>query len=499
MPGEIVTSSSTQPTLSKATTVRNILYTSVTKGTTLICVALTSSVVARNLSPADYGVVGFGSIVIGFLRNFSDLGIGTAAIQRPQLDRGNLSTAFTLKLVLSLGAFAAAMLIAPFAHFSFKHPATSNVIRFLSLNFLVSTIGFIPLVALTRERNFRALLIPGVTGAVVRCLLAIALVLHGSKYWAVVAADVGATLATGIVTQITKRLPVACHFDWVDAREYLRFGLPLFGSGLLVFLIFNLDNFLVGCGMGSGQLGCYALAFNWGSFVCIILADTLNTVLLPTLSAIQHDLAAIRRCYLKAVDLAAFVSVVANTALLANAHYFLVTILGKGSEKWAHAVVSFKVLCIYGIIRAVTEPLWPTIMACGRTKRLLHANMLAGAIEISLLLLVLRSGRIEWVAAVVLFAYASQAAVYLPFLRRELGIHAGDIAAQAWPVIPALVGGYAITSLLPASLGTTVFSLAARGVFTGLVAALLHGVCTRFRCFQEASGMIMQQFAHVRA
>jgi lipopolysaccharide exporter len=478
--------------ISKAKTFRNIIYNCLTKGVTLVCQTLTGSVVARNLTPADYGVVGFASIIIGFLAHFGDLGVASAAVRRPQLDQHNLWTAFTLKIVLSVGAFIAAFMVAPFSRHLFEHPDTGNVIRFLALNFLVSTIGFVPLVTLIRELNYRALVVPGVTNAVVRCILAVTLILCGWKYWAVIVADVGATLAGGIAIQIVRRIHVGFRLDWADAREYLRFGMPLLGSGILIFLIFNLDNFLVGAVMGSAQLGYYALAFTWATFICGLLNDTVNNVLFPTFSTIQNDLVAMRRWYLKTVDLVAFIAVVTNTALLANTQCFLVAFLGKGTDKWVPAAMSLKILCVYGIVRAITEPLGNCLLARGRTKTLWHSNALAGAIELVLLLLVLRSGRIELVATVVLVAYLSQAIIYLPFLRREFSIGYGDIVAQLWPVIPAGVAGYLITSLLPTSLGGTLVTLAVRGLFTALVVALTHGLCTGFRCFQEAGGMISQ-------
>ena len=369
------------------------------------------------------------------------------------------------------------------------------MVRILALNFLISTIGFIPQAMLTRAMNYRALVIPGVAGAAVQCILAVTLVLQGWSFWAVVIANVGATLTTGIVLQLAKKIRICFCFDWPVAQEYLRFGIPLFGTGVLVFVIFNLDNFLVGASMGSAKLGYYALAFTWGSFICGLLGDTVNNVLFPAFSAIQHNPDAVRRWYLKTIDLVAFVAVVANTALLANAHFFLVTFLGKGTGKWLPAAMALRILCIYGIARAVTEPLGSCLMARGRTKTMLHANMLAGALELVLLLLALRSGKIEMVAAAVLVAYISQAIVYLPYLRRDLSISLWGILARIWPVVPALGVGWLATTLLPGSLGATFFTLAIRGLFTAAVVALTHGLLSRFRCFQEVGGMISQNSA----
>jgi lipopolysaccharide exporter len=484
---------------SRAKVFQNVIYSGLAKGTTIMCLAITSMVVARNLSPSDYGVVAFAGIIIGFLGHFSDLGVGNAAIRRPSLDQKSLQTAFTLKIILGVGAFFAVQLIALFAHHFFQHPATGDVMRVLAVNFLLSTIGFMPGVMLTREQNFRALVIPGVLSVVARSVIAITLVQSGWEYWSIVLADVGATIVSSIAIQLMRKIPMGFHFDRHDAQEYLRFGAPLLGSGVLVFVIFNLDNLLVGSIMGSAQLGYYALAFTWGSFICGLLYDTVNNVLFPAFSAIQHDQAAMKRWYLKTVDLVAFIALIVNTTLLANAHFFLVTFLGNGTDKWLPAILPFEILCVYGIIRATTEPLANCIMALGRTRVLLQANILGGLIEVGLLALVLKSGKIELVAAVVLFAYVSQLVMVVPFLRRHLGIRVRDLAAQLWPVIPALLVGYGATLLVPASLGDSLATLAVRALFTALVVAFVHGLCTRFRCFQEAGGMISENFSRVRA
>src|SRR5580658_8159357 len=99
--------------ISKVNTFRNILYTSLTKGITLLCVAVTGLVVARNFTPRDYGIVGFATIIIGFLSRFSDMGVGNAVIRRPKLGTDSLQTAYTLKLILSSAAFLVVILIAP--------------------------------------------------------------------------------------------------------------------------------------------------------------------------------------------------------------------------------------------------------------------------------------------------------------------------------------------------------------------------------------------------
>lgn len=481
--------------ISKAQTFRNVLYNSVTRGASLTCQVVASTVVARTLSAADLGVVGFANIIIGFLNQFSDCGVGNAAIRQPKLEPRHLETAFTLKVILGTGAFGTALLIAPFAWHFCDHPAAGNLTRFLALNFFVGTIGFLPMVQLTREVNYKALAVPGIINALVRSILIITLLLCGWKFWAIAIADVCANLAGGIANQFVRRSPFRFRLDREAARELLRFGLPLMGSGLLAFVIFNLANFLISATMGIAQLGYYALAFNWGNFVCGLLSDMVINVLFPTFAAIQDDAAKLRRWYLKTVDLVAFIAVVVNTALLANANSFLVDFLGKGTDKWVPAVATLQILCFYGIIRAMTEPIANCLMVRGRTKTMLHATILCGCVQVLLLLGALHTKKIELVAGAILVAYASQGLLYFPYLRRDLGITLTDLARQLWPLGPAMAAGWGLTHAAFHNAGGSIFVLAGRGVFTVTIVALTHGALTKFRCFREAAELISQRLA----
>jgi len=480
--------------VSKTKTFRSVLYACSSKGITLLCTAITTMVVARSLSASDYGLVGFATIIIGFLLQFTDMGLQRAAIRRPTLETHSLQTAFTLKAVLSIAAFGIALVIAPFGRRFLDHPSTGDVIRILALNFLVSTIGFAPRVGLSREMNYRGLMFPAVVGAMLECIVAVALIRMGWSYWAVVIADVAATAATGVTLHFVRPTSMNVRVDWDDAQEYLRFGLPLFGSGVLIFVLLNVDNFLVSVKMGSAQLGYYALAFNWSTFICMLLNETVNVVLLPALSTMQTDVAAMRRWYLKTIDLTGFIGVIANTALLANAYWFLVTFLGRGTEKWLPAQKALETLCVYGVIRTVTVPIGVCITVRGQTGLLLKANVLAGAIEIALLMLALRAGRLDLVAVAVLVAYLTQAAVFIPYLRREFSISARDLISRLWPVAPAMAIGALVTALLPMEYGSTYFGLSVRCIFTASVVAITHGVFSGFRCFHEARELIAPHY-----
>ena len=204
--------------------------------------------------------------------HFSDLGVANAVIRRPPFSQHNLQTALTLKILLSVGAFGAAFLIAPFARHFFDHPATANVIRVLALTFLVSTAGFLPTdhadprnelsgIDITRSRR------RGLSVHSGDCVSPKRMELLGG-YHRQRRRHAYERCCVAIYKEDT--FPSSVSTGWTP-EDSSRFGIPLFGSGMLAFVIFNLDNFLVGASMGSAKLGYYALAFTWGSFVCRFL------------------------------------------------------------------------------------------------------------------------------------------------------------------------------------------------------------------------------------
>ena len=242
-----------------------------------------------------------------------------------------------------------------------------------------------------------------------------------------------------------EKIPIGFHFDWHIAQEYLRFGAPLLGSGVLVFLIFNLDNLLIGSILQS---------VDWATMRSPLHGEVLSAAssmapstayCSPPSPQSRMTRLAMRRSSLETVDLVAFVFPdrqrnAAGKRTLLSCHF--------SRQRHREMGPGHIVLRDFVSLRnnpATTEPLANCIMALGRTRVLLQAAVLAGLTEVVLLALVVKSGKVELVAAVVLFAYVTQAVIYIPFLRRHLGIEARDIVAQLWPVIPALFAGYGAT------------------------------------------------------
>jgi lipopolysaccharide exporter len=440
--------------------------------------ALTTVILAQNLSAQDYGIVGFAMIFIGFLAGFNELGVGSAIVQRKELDSGVLNTAFTVRVALGLVAFGVAWVIAPLAAKSFGDPAVIPVMRILSLGFVIGIFGFIPSLLLLRELDFRQWVIATLAAAIVRSVLASVLALHGYGYWSLVIANLIGSVIESVGFMCFSKHRSRLHWDRATALELIKFGLPLFSSGLLVFALFNADNLIVGAVAGAAMLGYYALAFNWGSIFSKVIYEVFHSVLFPAFARIQDNPALLRRVYLTMMEQLGLFGLLIQGGLMVCAPDFLVVILGKGDPKWLPACHALQILCIYGVVRVLVEPLGNLLVALGQPKLIFRANFLATTVEIILIYPVLKLAGVEGVAILVTLSYTIQWVVYWPFLAKSLSLGWRDmwnvlapsiIAATVAAITGILVSRWftpSLASLAFKILGFTVMFLILQGVFS---------------------------------
>ena len=476
----------------RAKTLANVGYNALAKGMMFIFQAIASIVLARNLVSSDYGIVGFAMIFINFLSQFNDLGINSAVIQKPGLDEKALYTGFTIKAILGLSIFTASFLFSPMSKLIFDDHAVVDVIKLLSLTFIINIFAFLPSTLLTRELNYKKLVISQVGFAIANSGISIILALNGFKYWSIVVSNLCATIVFVFLINIINPVKIKFFFNKKNAYELISFGSNLFFSGLIVFAIFNIDNFIIGAVKGSKMLGYYAIAFNWGSMICGILSAVVLSVLFPTFSRIQQDKERLKNAYLKILTYISFIGVLANLSLLVISKEFLFFILGHGTDKWMPAIAAFRVLCLYGIIRAFLEPVGSVMLAIRETRQLLVAQVIIAILEIGLLYPALIYFNIEGVAILVTVSYVSAYLILFRVLRQKIKLRFNE-----WikPILPVITAGFiAIIAIYPAEY---IISFSFIGAMQKLLLFVLlycsiYGVLTRWRILKEIKDAIVE-------
>jgi len=446
---------------------------------------LTTIVLGRILLPTDYGIVGFALIFVNFMATFSDFGIGSALIQKADIDDDTLCTGLALRTLFGALAFILLFSLAPVSRFFNDSREITSAIRLLSFGFLVSILGFLPQVMLTRELRFRELSFPQVLGAIANSFCAIALAHAGFGFRSIIFGTLMNNLIVAVLFNLIRPVRFRLRFKRRGALDILRFGSHLLVPGVIIYLIMNADNFAIGAFRNSEQLGYYAMAFNLGSLICVLLAGIFHQVLFPTFSKFQHDLKTMKAAYLESVKYISFLAVPVNLFLMVLGSEFLLYVIGGGSARWLPALAAFRVLCVYGVLRALLEPLGNVTSGIGKPRLLIKPTLLVAVLQIGLLYPALRFGGIEGVALVVTASYASQYFIYLPILKREIGVTAYEVYETMRPAALAFVSSLPVVILLKWNMGSSLFSLTLH-FLTGIsLYFIIYGVLTKWQIVED--------------
>ncbi|ABB32241.1 polysaccharide biosynthesis protein [Geobacter metallireducens RCH3] len=476
----------------KKKTFENVAYIGVARIVALVFQSIANIILSRALTSSDYGLVGFATIFVNFFSQFSDLGLNSAVVHRKQLDDTALHTGFTMKLGIGLFLYIIAFCASGLAVFFFDNPGVVGVIKLLALNFIINSFSFIPTTMLKRELDYKKIASATVCQTMVNSSLAMILALAGFKYWSIVIANICATLAMILTLNYLKPVKIKFAFDRESARQFMSYGTSLSLTGFIVFTIFNVDNFIIGAVKGSTELGYYMIAFNWGSIICVILGTVVNSVLFPTFSRMEQDRGRIKRSYFRVLEYVSFVGILANVTLLLISRDFLVHVLGHGTDKWLPALQSLRILCAYGIVRFLLEPLGNVLMALDMNKVLLKTTALSAIIEVVLIYPMLKFYGIEGVSLLITATYLVQYGIYYPIVKKTTDIQFSEFVSATKDAFLSASVIIALSLFLRDYFSAeSVMGVVAKVIVIAFIYFVLHGLLNKWKLVREAREMLL--------
>lgn len=480
--------------LLKEKTLTNLSYNILCRLFVFTLSSATGIILARNLTSSDYGIVGFAMIFIGFLQQFNDLGVTPSIIQKQNIEDKDIYTAFTLKILLGILVFSLSFAWGSLSQKAFDNPAVKPVIIVLSAGLLTDCLGFVPTTTLARELEFKRLVFPQLASQVTATAVAITAVYLGFRYWSIVFSNLSASVASVAIVFALRPVPLKLTWNWETAKGHLKFGSHIFLSGLLVFILFNVDNFIIGAVGGASTLGFYAVAYNWSTKATGFIGQAISNILLSTFSRVQQDLPRLKRGYLAVLEYVSFGAILANVTLFIVSRELLIIVLGGGTEKWLTALLALNVLCLYGAIRAILEPVGNMIIAIGRPALILKSNAIVAALQVACLYPTLKYFGIGGVAVAVTISYAVQFFIYFPVLRREIDLPYSLVFRSIRPALAAgivlVVFGFSLDRFII----TSWLSLVVKVAFGCSLYMVTYGWITEWKLLKEMREIIGTSF-----
>lgn len=325
-----------------------------------------TGILARMLSPGDFGLVAMTAVISGFFAMFMDVGLTQATIQRPQITRPQISTLFWINVALGCSIALVVFLIAPAVAAFYKEPRVADVTRVLALTFVIGGIGVQHQALLSRNMRFALLASVDVLSVVAGIITGVAMAMNGYGYWSLVGMTVMISVVKTAGVWIALRwmpgLPRRGH----GVKDMLKFGGDVFGFGIVNYFSRQADNVLIGRFCGVFPLAIYEKAYVLLLMPVSQINGPLSSVTVPALSRLQNEPDRFRRFYLNAVQVVCSIGIpmVAGIALFADQ----VVMLWLGGE-WAESATMFRLLAVAAVIGGISNPVGWLLISLGLTRR----------------------------------------------------------------------------------------------------------------------------------
>ncbi len=330
--------------------------------------SLVSNVVlARLLTPQDYGLIGMATAVIGFVELFKDLGLSMATVQKEQINHEQVSTLFWVNVVLSIATALITAAIAPAIAWFYHEPRLIWITLALTGGFIIGGLGVQHSALLNRQMEYKLLMFNDVFSMTIGILAAIVTACYGSGYWALVIMP----LVTGFVN--TLGVWIACRWRpglpvWKSGiGSMLAFGGNMTGFSTINYFARNIDNILIGRYWGTQQLGLYAKAYQLLLLPISQINVPITAVAIPSLSRLQHDPQQFRQYYLKAISIVAFLTMPIITFMSVTSEEIIELLLG---SQWRDATLIFRLLSISAFVQPICNTAGWLYISTGRTDRM---------------------------------------------------------------------------------------------------------------------------------
>lgn len=244
---------------------------------------------ARLLSPHDYGLIAMVVAIIGVAELVRDFGLSSAAIQSPTLSREEQTNLFWLNAALGLALAMIAVAVSPLIALMYGEPDVGPIAAALGVNFLLNGLASQFRADLNRRMAFRKLAVADVSGPAAGLAVALTLALLGAGYWALVAQQVTQAVTVLILVGVGAGWLPRWYRRDVPVRRFLHFGIRLVGSQLVSYVGSNVDTFLLGLRVGAGPLGLYNRAYQLVMTPLGQIRTPLTNVAIPVLARVQSD------------------------------------------------------------------------------------------------------------------------------------------------------------------------------------------------------------------
>ncbi len=356
----------------------NYVTFALSKGVTFIA----TLILARLLTPNEFGLMALGLIVIGYLDTFSGMGVENVIIYKQENIEHNSNVAFTLGLIINSTISITTFLIAPLVAAFFNDPRVTDILRALSVIFVIWGMGNIHAARLKKELRFRQTLLPELGKSTAKAIVSIGMALLGYGVWSLVWGQIAASVAASSLYWLVCRWRPRLELDLKTSRDLLGYSSQTVLTQFMGVIESNIDYLIVGRRLGSENLGYYTMAFRVPELLIINMCYIVSNALFPAYSKVQNDLKTLQKGFLITLKYIALYTVPVGVGLFFVTPGFVKVVFG---DQWIPAIPAMQAISLYAVIYSLSFNAGDIYKATGRPDIMNKLGLFKLAVTIPLL------------------------------------------------------------------------------------------------------------------
>lgn len=326
----------------KSKTVKGVVWSSIERFSTQGVQFLIMIIMARLLTPKDYGLIGMLAIFLAVAQSLIDSGFSQALIRKQNRTDVDNSTVFYFNIIVSCSLYLILFITAPFVADFYNQPELTSVMRVVCLGVILNSLAVVQRALLTVRIDFKTQAKASLSAAVISGCIGIVLAYSGFGVWALVVQQLlNLSVNTLLLWIFSKWRPIAV-FSWDSFHELFAFGSKMLASGLLDTLYRNIYPIVIGKLFSASSLGHYTRAQQFSEFPSSNITGIIQRVTYPVLCGIQDDMERLTNVYRKFLKLSAFIIFPLMIGLSAVALPFVDIILG---VQWSFCGQLLQIIC----------------------------------------------------------------------------------------------------------------------------------------------------------
>lgn len=438
-------------------------------------------VIARMVSPAEYGLIAMLGIFIAVAQMFIDSGFSNALIQKQGRSETDFSTAFYFNIVVGAAVYGLLWICAPLVADFYDQPILKQLMRWVGINIILSSFSIVQRAKMTINLDFTTQAKAALTGVVVSGAIGIAMAYYGYGVWALVAQAVLNTLLYTIMMWVLARWRPSLVYSWQSFRALFAFGSRYLLTGLINVIYVNMYTLVIGKKFAASQVGYFNRASTIGMFPSMNISYIITRAMYPAMCNIQDESERLSNYFTQTLRMACYIIFPMSIGLAVVAEPLIDVVL---TEKWAYAARLLEILCLGYMWYPVMSINHTVLTVKGRTDYFLKAEIIKKSLGVVIMIVSLPMGIEALCWGLLVYSFVDMG-VSIFFARKVV---ATSYLTQIKAIAPLalLSAAMGLCALGAMSLVENQILKIALGVASGVVSYLAMSYILRFGEFRAA-------------